>query len=67
MVKNLLSKEPPNEFEPSPSENISFNSLFEGGNLDKVYKFGEKDYRLYLRADSNTKGFFQWFYFCIHN
>ena len=42
--------------------NKKFNSYFESGNLDFVEKVN-KEYNLYLRCDSNTRGHTQWYYF----
>lgn len=46
---------------------LVFDSNFESGNLDMVYKVGELEYDLFMRVDTNTKGVQQWFYFsCEH-
>lgn len=58
MLKQLLGKVPPGTFKERENENLLFNSWFEGGNLDKVYRIDGSKYHLYLRADSNTRGFF---------
>ena len=42
---------------------VIFDSQFESGNLDRVVHIREYEYDLYLRADANTKGYYQWFYF----
>jgi hypothetical protein len=42
---------------------LHFNSNFENGNLDMVVKTGEKEYDLFLRVDSNTRGHCNWFHF----
>jgi len=42
-----------------------FDSCFESGNLDLVVKIKEGEYDLYMKADSNTKGRYQWFYFLV--
>lgn len=42
---------------------LMFNSNFESGNLDVVVKRNEDSYNLFLRADTNTKGYFNWFHF----
>jgi hypothetical protein len=42
---------------------LHFNSNFENGNLDMVVKTGEKEYDLFLRVDTNTKGHCNWFHF----
>jgi|688.fasta_scaffold309437_1 hypothetical protein len=55
----------------NPSLNLEkeyvFNSAFESGNLDCVIKLEEREFDLFLRIDSNTKGHVQWFYFSIKN
>ena len=42
------------------TEELHFDSAFEGGNLDTAIKMGEKEYNLYMRSDSNTKGHTSW-------
>jgi len=42
-----------------------FDSYFESGNLDIAVKVNEYEYDLYMRADSNTRGHHQWFYFSV--
>ena len=42
---------------------MRFNSNFESGNLDMVVKTGENEYDLFLRVDTNTRGYFNWFHF----
>ena len=37
-------------------DNLKFDSFFEGGNLDLVVKISDKEYDLFLRSDTNTKG-----------
>lgn len=46
-------------------ETCEFDSCFEGGNLDVAAKAGEREYDLYMRTDSNTRGHRQWFYFAV--
>jgi len=47
---------------------LIFDGNFEGGNLDLVFKCGKTgDYDLFLRPDTNTTGYFQWFYFSVKN
>ena len=46
-------------------DNYIFDSCFESGNLDMAVKLSEKEYDLYMRSDSNTKGHHQWFYFSV--
>ncbi len=42
---------------------LSFDSTFECGNLDRAVMVSEKEYDLYMRPDTNTRGHHQWFYF----
>ena len=46
---------------------IIFNSFFESGNLDCALKTGEREYDLFLRVDSNTRGHLHWFNFKVKN
>jgi len=46
---------------------LEFSGEFEGANLDKVVRIADHEYNIYLRADTNTKGCFQWFNFCVKN
>ena len=47
------------------SEELRFDSSFESGNLDAVYKVLPWEYDLYMRVDTNTRGHLQWFYFSV--
>jgi len=47
------------------SEELRFDSSFESGNLDAVYKVMPWEYDLYMRVDTNTRGHLQWFYFSV--
>lgn len=38
------------------SEELRFDSSFESGNLDLVYKVIPWEYDLYMRVDTNTRG-----------
>lgn len=40
-----------------------FDSNFESGNLEIVVKRKYLDYELYMRPDTNTASYYQWFYF----
>lgn len=51
----------------APEEALHFDSKFEGGNLDKVVMISKDEYDLYMRADTNTHGYYRWFYFKISN
>jgi hypothetical protein len=46
---------------------FTFDSQFEGGNLDKALWVKESEFNLFLTADTNTRGHTQWFYFAVHN
>lgn len=46
-------------------EELVFDSNFESGNLDMVYKKSESDFQLFMRVDTNTRGHHQWFYFTV--
>ena len=47
---------------------LYFDSDFESGNLDWVIKCQKTDsYDIFLRPDTNTTGYFQWFYFRVRN
>jgi len=49
------------------SEELGFESRFEGGNLDCVVKVNDNEYDIFLRIDSNTRGNIFWYYFAINN
>jgi len=49
------------------SKELTFNSDFESGNLDMVYKVRPFEYDLFMRVDTNTKGNQQWFYFSVQH
>ena len=44
---------------------VIFDSCFESGNLDLAIKIKENEYDLYLRVDSNSRGYQNWFNFKI--
>lgn len=46
---------------------LVFDSFFESGNLDLVYKGDELEYNLFMRVDTNTRGHHQWFYFSVEH
>lgn len=48
-------------------DEILFNSCFESGNLDCVIKISDREFDLFLRIDSNTRGHLLWFYFSVKN
>lgn len=49
------------------SNQIVFDSAFEGGNLDMAVKIKKTEYDLFLRCDTNTRGHTAWFYFKVDN
>ena len=62
----LQDERPFTGMNPSLSnELLQFDSKFEGGNLDKVVKVSPGHYDLYMRADANTRGYHQWYYFSV--
>ncbi|XP_060684991.1 cytosolic carboxypeptidase 3-like [Hemiscyllium ocellatum] len=46
---------------------LIFESRFESGNLEKVFKVGEYEYNLMLRTDLYTAKHTQWYYFQVQN
>jgi hypothetical protein len=48
-------------------ETLVFESRFESGNLETVYKVSESEYHLVLQNDINTRGNTQWFLFNVKN
>lgn len=46
---------------------LEFSGEFESANIDKVIKVSEREYNIYLRADTNTLGCYQWFNFVVRN
>lgn len=46
---------------------LTFDSNFESGNLDCAVMIDEKEYDLFIRVDSNTRGHCQWFNFKVGN
>jgi hypothetical protein len=51
------------------NSHFSFDSKFEGGNLDLVVKSFDKEnyYQWFVRPDSNSNGNTHWFYFSVTN
>mmetsp|Transcript_20166 Transcript_20166/g.37533 ORF Transcript_20166/g.37533 Transcript_20166/m.37533 type:complete len:868 (+) Transcript_20166:1967-4570(+) len=49
------------------SDELIFDSRFESGNLDRVVKIKPDEYDLYMRADANTRGHNQWYFFKVSN
>ncbi|OQR90700.1 metalloprotease family M14A [Thraustotheca clavata] len=52
---------------PMYTASLTFDSEFESGNLLRAIQIGDYEYDLVLRADINTTGFMQWFYFAVSN
>lgn len=46
---------------------LRFDSDFECGNLDVGVMRSENEYDLFMRADTNTRGHTNWFYFSVSN
>jgi len=46
---------------------IHFNSDFEGGHLDVAILKGANEFDLFMRADSNTRGHTNWYFFEVEN
>ena len=46
---------------------LLFESRFESGNLRRAIQVYEFEYDLILKPDYNTRGYTQWYYFCIGN
>lgn len=42
-----------------------FDSDFESGNLDMAIQTKPRDFELYMRVDTNTRGHHQWFFFSV--
>ena len=46
---------------------LVFDSSFESGNLDMAIQVDPREFDLYMRVDSNTRGHHQWFFFRVLN
>lgn len=62
-IKTLISNTKPC---CSLSEDVSFDSYFEGGNLEFVHKRTLVEYDLILKPDTNTNRHAHWFMFKVH-
>ena len=51
----------------APNSELVFDSQFESANLDCVVRVNDREYDLFLRVDSNTRGHTLWYYFSIRN
>jgi len=64
LMKHMFNENPERPFvgmKKDVSEDcLTFNSIFEGGNLDTVIRTGYDAYDLFIRTDSNTKGHTSW-------
>ena len=49
----------------SPACELTFDSMFESGNLDLALQVQPREFNLYLKPDTNTKGYCNWFFFKI--
>ena len=47
----------------SADTDLEFFSKFEGRNLDSVVEINNNEFGLYIRPDTNARGYNQWFYF----
>lgn len=50
---------------PAQEETLTFDSVFESGNLAIALKASETEYNLILQNDVNTNGHTQWYYFKV--
>jgi hypothetical protein len=50
---------------PKNKNHPEFASDFESGNLDLVLNYEPNKYELYMRADSNSIGHRQWYFFKV--
>jgi len=50
---------------PDCCDGVSFDSVYEAGNLDCAVRVGPNEYDLFLQVDSNTKGHLQWYNFKV--
>ena len=44
---------------------LTFDSMFESGNLDVAVQVQPEEFNLYLKADTNTRGYCNWFFFKV--
>lgn len=44
---------------------LQFDSMFESGNLDVAVQVQPVEFNLYLKADTNTRGYCNWFFFKV--
>ena len=44
---------------------LIFDSMFESGNLDIAVQVQPEEFNLYLKADTNTRGYCNWFFFKV--
>lgn len=47
------------------SEELTFDSRFESGNLKAAYRTADSEYTLVLEADAGSQDFTQWYYFSV--
>lgn len=48
-----------------PTCDLTFDSMFESGNLDLAIQVQPREFNLYLKPDTNTKGYCNWFFFKV--
>ena len=67
-LKSLIPKPPHTDLSrPEEPTNLTFNSNFECGNLQKAVKLSDYEYNLYLKSDSGNQNHNHWYYFSVHN
>ncbi|CAG9326951.1 unnamed protein product [Blepharisma stoltei] len=52
---------------PNDQTTLIFDSKFESGNLDKVIKLSDFEYKLFIRSDTETSRHNHWYYFSVKN
>ena len=55
----------PDQSAPVSNCDLIFDSMFESGNLDLALQVQPREFNLYLKPDTNTKGYQSWFFFKI--
>ena len=54
-------------YKPDEPDTLHFDSVFESGNLAKVFRITGHFYELHLRPDLYTTKHCQWYYFSVTN
>lgn len=52
---------------PKDNTSLTFNSKFESGNLSKVCKMSDYEYKLFISNDIGNPNYNHWFYFSVFN